>query len=116
MARHLEARETLQLDMVPAAVRISLHLAPQLAVLVLLASSSSHGWHNFMTKTYAIIKNGIVSNTILWDAEAQPDYAPEGTPVDVSSISPQPGPGWTYDGTNFTDPNAQPPVENGGGE
>lgn len=55
---------------------------------------------------YALIKNGIVDNVILWDGLA--GYTPDGTPVDITSVTPVPNKGWTYDGTIFTNPN--PPV------
>lgn len=57
-----------------------------------------------MPDTYAIIQNGVVVNTILWDATAQPNYQPEDVAVKITDLNPRPGIGWTYDGTNFTAP------------
>jgi|GEM_PF-3951730 len=54
-------------------------------------------------KTFADISNGVVSNTSLW-----PDTAtPSASQVDITSVSPQPGTGWTYANGAFTAP-AQP--------
>lgn len=41
---------------------------------------------------YAIVKDGVVVNVILWDGED--DYAPDGLAVQ----SDEAGIGWTYDG------------------
>lgn len=51
-----------------------------------------------MSRAIAIIDGGIVANVIL--ADAWPDG------IDVTDLSPRPGPGWTYDGTTFVSPAA----------
>lgn len=54
---------------------------------------------------YALIKSGVVINTIVADADfiasisANWDYC-----IDITSIDPQPWQGWTYDGSTFTAP------------
>jgi len=56
---------------------------------------------------YAIIKDGVVVNVILWDGQAE-WQPPEGaTLVNVDDIIF--GPGYLYDGETFTDPS--PPLE-----
>lgn len=57
-------------------------------------------------ENYAIIKNGIIQNTIVWDGLS--NYTPQGLPINISNINPVPGIGWGYDGTNFANPN--PPI------
>lgn len=52
-----------------------------------------------MSRVFAIIENGVVSNAIL--AEAWPDG------IDITDVVPRPGPGWSYDGQVFA-----PPAEN----
>jgi len=49
-----------------------------------------------MSRTLAIIEGGIVANAIL--ADSWPNA------IDVTDLTPQPGPGWTYDGTTFSPP------------
>ena len=49
-----------------------------------------------MGRAFALIDNGIVSNVILADTW------PGG--IDVTNVTPRPGPGWTYDGSTFTAP------------
>lgn len=55
---------------------------------------------------YALIKNGIVENTIVADAnfinliQSNWDYC-----IRIDNLSEIPGIGWTYDGVNFSDPN-----------
>lgn len=46
----------------------------------------------------AIIENGIVANVIV--ADAWPNS------IDVTDVTPRPGPGWAYDGATFTPPPA----------
>jgi hypothetical protein len=55
-----------------------------------------------MPDTYAQISNGAVINMIL--ASVGDYFDPAFVWVDVTSLSPQPGIGWAYDGTNFTAP------------
>lgn len=46
-------------------------------------------------RTYAVIDNGIVTNVVLaetWNG------------IDVTDVSPRPGPGWLYNGATFTPP------------
>ncbi len=52
---------------------------------------------------YALIKNGIVENTAIWDGEG--DLFPDYLVVELSENE-SAGPGWAYDGTEFS-----PPVE-----
>ena len=49
-----------------------------------------------MSRTLAIIENGVVANVIVADAW------PSG--IDITNFTPRPGPGWTYDGTTFSPP------------
>lgn len=51
-------------------------------------------------RTLALIKNGIVDNVIV--AEAWPGA------IDVTDLTPRPGPGWSYDGVAFTAPAPAP--------
>lgn len=55
-----------------------------------------------MSRVFAIIENGVVSNVIL--AEAWPDG------IDITDVVPRPGPGWSYDGQTFTPPPTSPPA------
>lgn len=47
-----------------------------------------------MSRAFAIIEDGIVTNVILADSW------PNG--IDVTDLVPQPGPGWVYEGGTFT--------------
>jgi len=49
----------------------------------------------------AIIENGTVANVIV--ADAWPNS------IDVTDMTPRPGPGWAYDGATFTPPASQQP-------
>lgn len=56
-------------------------------------------------RTYAIVENGVVVNSALWDGESEwsPEVGeavlvPEGLYFNI---------GWLYDGSVFTDPNAE---------
>lgn len=53
--------------------------------------------------TYALVKDGVVENTVIWDGEGDlfSDYQVIELSEDESA-----GPGWSYDGTEF-----YPPVE-----
>ena len=53
-------------------------------------------------QTIAIIKDGLVLNTALWDGETEWSPGEEFITVDVTGTNV--GPGWTYDGVNFTQP------------
>ena len=53
-----------------------------------------------MTKKFAVIEHGKVTNVVLSDAKLDDSW------VDITSMDPQPGIGWPYDGT-FHEP-AQP--------
>lgn len=53
---------------------------------------------------YAIIKDGVVSNVVLWDGKAEWSGADTITVVNISDISPFPGIGWYFNGTDFTAP------------
>lgn len=55
-----------------------------------------------MARYQAITTNGIVTNVIV--ADAWPDA------VDVTDLTPRPGPGWLYNGVTFTAPLPPPPV------
>lgn len=55
-----------------------------------------------MTKRYALIENGLVTNVILADAE----FAAAVGAIPCSDAA---GPGWLYDGTTFSEP--PPPPE-----
>ncbi|MFH2226045.1 tail fiber assembly protein [Enterobacter kobei] len=56
-----------------------------------------------MMPTYALVKDGVVENTVIWDGEGDlfSDYQVIELSEDESA-----GPGWSYDGTEF-----YPPVE-----
>lgn len=56
-------------------------------------------------RTLAQIENGIVANVIV--AEQWPGA------IDVTDITPRPGPGWAYDGVAFTAPPQLPAAEPG---
>lgn len=54
-----------------------------------------------MARNIALIENGIVTNVIVADAW------PSG--IDVTDLTPRPGPGWAYNGTTFSPP--APPAQ-----
>lgn len=54
---------------------------------------------------YAIIENGVVVNVVLWDGQTQ--WADSQAAILLPAGSPV-GPGYTYDGTNFTAPPPPP--------
>jgi hypothetical protein len=57
-----------------------------------------------MSNRYAIVENGVVTNVILWDGEAE--WSPEsGTANPLPDGSPV-APGYTFDGTKYTEPSA----------
>lgn len=58
---------------------------------------------------YAKIQGGSVINTELVDSSDSSNLDPTFTWVDITSITPQPGIGWTYNGTTFTAP--APPTQ-----
>ena len=58
-----------------------------------------------MQKNYALIENGIVVNTVLWDGET--DWSPPDGQSAVQSDTA--GVGWTYSGDVFTPPVAPTP-------
>jgi len=59
---------------------------------------------------HAIIKNGLVTNVVLWDK--QTDWTPpEGAEVVALDDGTPAGPGWTYDGTTFTPPPPEPELD-----
>ena len=60
-------------------------------------------------KTIAMIKNGLVENTALWDGVCKWNPGEEFTLVEVTGTTI--GPGWTYDGENFTAPPREPDPE-----
>lgn len=53
--------------------------------------------------TYAIVENGAVINVVLWDGQSgwQP---PAGSTANLLPIGAQVGVGYTFDGTNYTEP------------
>jgi hypothetical protein len=55
-----------------------------------------------MTRAMAIVDSGVVVNLIVADAW------PGG--IDVTDLTPRPGPGWTYDGQVFAPPSPVEPV------
>ena len=55
-----------------------------------------------MADLYAKISSGIVVNTQM--CESTDVFDPSFTWIDISSVTPQPGIGWTYNGTTFTAP------------
>lgn len=61
-----------------------------------------------MDHIYALIQSGIVVNTIIADPSDPED--PSYLWVDITSVTPQPGIGWSYNGSTFTPP-AAPPID-----
>lgn len=57
-----------------------------------------------MSRIIAIIENNLVTNVIV--ADSWPDG------IDVTDITPRPGPGWLYDGQSFSPPAPVEPVVN----
>ena len=55
-------------------------------------------------KKFAIIQSGHVANIVISDEGI------DATWVDLTGVVPQPGPGWSYDGTTFTAPPPAPGV------
>lgn len=56
---------------------------------------------------YALIENGVVVNTIVWDGNTA-DWTPPAGQIAVL-VRPEDGSvsiGWLYDGSHFSDPNA----------
>jgi len=47
----------------------------------------------------AYIKNGVVEKILIWNENPN-----DPNTVDVTNMSPKPGPGWSYDGLYFTPP------------
>jgi hypothetical protein len=62
-------------------------------------------------KIYAIVENGFIVNTIIWNGTSE--YAHNGTAVEIDSLYPIPGIGWTYDGSTFINPNPSTPPSDG---
>jgi len=58
-----------------------------------------------MSNPYALVNgSNLVTAVILWDG-VTPWLPPAGeTAIDVSAVTPQPGIGWTYNGSTFTPP------------
>lgn len=54
-------------------------------------------------RTIALIKSNVVNNVAIWDG-ASPWATPGFQQVDVTSVTPMPGPGWSYNGSTFTAP------------
>lgn len=55
-------------------------------------------------RTIAMLMNNIVINIAIWDGVSQWNPGNQYTLIDVTHTIPQPGPGWTYNGTSFTPP------------
>lgn len=53
---------------------------------------------------YAIIKDGIVINVVVWDGVSEWQPPEETTLENINVLLPQPGIGWNYDGISFTAP------------
>lgn len=62
-------------------------------------------------KNWAQIKSGIVANTILLEDESLTSTFSEGYDafIRIDQLSPVPGIGWSYDGSNFTPPDQTNP-------
>ena len=52
-------------------------------------------------KHYAIVVDGVVVNTVVWDGVSE--YNPEALLVDLTGVDPEPGIAWDYDGKKFVD-------------
>lgn len=50
---------------------------------------------------YAVVANGVVENVIVWDGESE---YPNSSALINLTAHPEVGPGWAYDGANFTAP------------
>lgn len=55
---------------------------------------------------FAMIQDGLVVNTVMANSEDEQD--PAYLWVDISEVSPTPGVGWSYDGTDFIPPPVPP--------
>lgn len=53
---------------------------------------------------YAIIQAGMVVNVAVWDGKTEWDLDEGLAVVSIDDVSPQPGIGWAFDGTNFMAP------------
>ena len=59
---------------------------------------------------YAQIKDGVVKNTIVADAEFVKEVASQWDfIIDITTLDPQPAIGWLYDGQDFSPPEVEPP-------
>jgi hypothetical protein len=57
---------------------------------------------------YALIQNNVVVNTVV--ASSTDTQDPTYTWIDITTVSPQPGIGWSYNETIFTAPTGSPPL------
>ncbi|HDS7683621.1 TPA: tail fiber assembly protein [Enterobacter kobei] len=53
---------------------------------------------------YAMVENSKIVNVAVWDGETKWSLDDGVTVINIDDISPQPGIGWSFDGTNFTAP------------
>jgi len=60
---------------------------------------------------YAIVKDGKIVNTVVWDGESE--YSPDGELIKITGLDPEPGIDWDYVDGEFID---NRPVENYGVE
>lgn len=62
-------------------------------------------------RIFAVIDDGVVSNTIVADDTFAAIIAPEHEAVmEITGRTPLPGIGWGYDGVEFVDPNPPEPA------
>ena len=57
---------------------------------------------------YAIVRDGVVENVILWDGDASTWQNPDGTSVIAISEGDPVAPSYTYDGSKFIAPPIPP--------
>ena len=53
---------------------------------------------------YAMVENGVVTNVIIWDGNAEAWQPPAGSAVNLLTDDSPVGPGWTFDGANYSAP------------
>jgi hypothetical protein len=55
-------------------------------------------------RTWALIKDNIVANVVVWDGEATWSPPAGYVCVETTTLNPAPGPGWTYANGAFAPP------------
>ena len=60
---------------------------------------------------FAVIRNGVVINTILAESKSVAEEVTNQLCIEIEQVPTGPGIGWTYNGTSFTAPVIEEPVE-----